>query len=93
MLGVVLAQLGEGDLYHPICFASRKLSFAKKNYTTIEREGLAMVYVLHKFRNYLLGGHFKIFIDHSSLKYLVNKPMLGAEYVYDYSSFRNLILR
>jgi hypothetical protein len=35
------------------------------NYTTTEREGLAMVYALQKFRNYLLGGHFKMFIDHS----------------------------
>ena len=35
-LGVVLAQPGEGDLDHPIEFASRKLSFAEINYTTIE---------------------------------------------------------
>jgi hypothetical protein len=37
-----------------------------------------MVYALQKFRHYLLGGHFKIFIDHSALKYLVNKPVLGG---------------
>jgi hypothetical protein len=37
-----------------------------------------MVYTLHKFRHYLLGKHFKMFIDHSTLKYLVNKPMLGG---------------
>jgi hypothetical protein len=43
-----------------------------------EREGLAMVYVLHKFRHYLLGGHFKMFTDHSVLKYLVNKLALGG---------------
>jgi hypothetical protein len=36
-----------------------------------------MVYALQKFRHYLLGGHFKMFIDHSSLKHLVNKPVLG----------------
>jgi hypothetical protein len=35
-----------------------------------------MVYALQKFRHYLLGGHFKMFTDHSTLKYLVNKPML-----------------
>ena len=43
-----------------------------------EREGLAMVYSLQKFRHYLLGGHFKMFIDHSALQYLVNKPVLGG---------------
>ena len=78
MLGVILAQPGEGDLDHLISFASRKLSFSQKNYMTIEREGLAMVYALQKFRNYLLGGHFKMFTNHSALKYLVNKSLLGG---------------
>jgi hypothetical protein len=35
-----------------------------------------MVYTLQKFRNYLLGSHFKFFTDHSVLKYLLNKPIL-----------------
>jgi hypothetical protein len=48
------------------------------NYTTTEREGLAMVYALQKFRHYLLGGHFEMFTDHSTLKYLVKKPVLGG---------------
>jgi hypothetical protein len=32
-LGTVLSQLGEGDIYHPIAFSSRKLSTAEQNYT------------------------------------------------------------
>ena len=37
-LGIILAQSGEGNIDHPISFASRKLSTAeKKNYTTTER--------------------------------------------------------
>ena len=75
-LGIILAQPRDGGIDHPIAFASRKLSSAERNYTTIEREGLAMVYALQKFRHYLLGSHFKMFIDHSTLKYLVSKPML-----------------
>jgi hypothetical protein len=77
-LGVVLAQPGAGDIDHPLVFSSRKLSTTKINYTTTEREGLAMVYALQKIFHYLLGGHFKMFIDHSALKYLVNKPVLGG---------------
>jgi hypothetical protein len=77
-LGVVLAQLGIGDIDHPLAFSSRKLSTTDINYTTIEREGLAMVYALQNFRHYLLGGHFKMFTDHSTLKYLVNKRVLGG---------------
>ena len=37
-----------------------------------------MVYALQKFRHYLLGSHFKMFTYHSTLKYLVNKPILGG---------------
>lgn len=55
----------------------RKLSKAKKNYSTTEREGLAMVYALQKFQHYLLGGHFKMYTDHYTLNYLVNKHVLG----------------
>jgi hypothetical protein len=77
-LGVVIAQPGARYIDHLLAFASRKLSTTEINYTTTEREGLAMVYTLQKFHHYLLGGHFKIFTDHSALKYLVNKPMLGG---------------
>ena len=32
-LGVILMQLGEGEIDHPISFSSRKLSTAENNYT------------------------------------------------------------
>ena len=38
-----------------------------------------MVYVLQKFKHHLLGKHFKMFIDHSTLKYIVNKLVLGGD--------------
>ena len=38
-----------------------------------------MVYVLQKFRHYLLGVHFKMFTNHSALKYLVSKLVLGGK--------------
>ena len=78
-LGVVLAQPGEGNLDHPIEYASRKLSFVERNYTMTESKGLVMVYSLQKFRHYLLGGHFKMFTNHSTLQYLVNKLVLGGD--------------
>jgi hypothetical protein len=55
VLDAVLAHIGEGKLDHPIAFASRKLSTAENNYTRTEREGLEMVYALHKFRHYFWG--------------------------------------
>lgn len=72
-LGVVLVQPGGGDIDQPIAFASQKLSKVKRNYSTMKQEGLAMVYALQKFRLYLLGVHFKVFMNHFVLKYLVNK--------------------
>jgi hypothetical protein len=90
-LGAILAQPGTWELDHPIAFFSKKLSKSEKNYNTIEREGLAMVYVLQKFRHYLLGKYFRMFTDHSSLKYLVNKPVLGGGgFVDGYCCSRNL---
>jgi hypothetical protein len=81
-LGAVLAQPGEGDIGHPLAFSSRNLSTAEINYTTTQREGLAMVYALQKFRHYLLGGHFKNFTNHFALKYLVKKPVLWGVNMY-----------
>ena len=46
MLGVVLTHADQGEMDHPIVFASRKLSKAENNYSKIEHEGLALVYTL-----------------------------------------------
>ena len=35
-----------------------------------------MMYALQKFKHFLLEQHFKMFIDHSALRYPVNKPVL-----------------
>ena len=78
-LGAVLTQASEGELDHPIAFASRNLSKAEKNYSMTKCKGLAMVYMLQKFKHYLLGGHFKMYIDHSALQYLINKPVLQGK--------------
>ena len=66
-IGCVLAQPGEHKLDYPISFASRQLNDAEINYTTTEREGLAMVYAVKKFRHYLLANQFIFFVDHQAL--------------------------
>jgi hypothetical protein len=52
-------------------YSSKLLNSTERNYTTIEREALAMVYALHKFRHYLLGNIFTFFLDHMALVYLL----------------------
>ena len=73
-LGVVLTQPGEHQKDYPIYFASRQFNEAEANYTVTEREALAMVYSVKKFRYYLLANPFKFFVDHQALVYLVNRP-------------------
>lgn len=73
-IGCILAQQGEGTMDFPICYASHQLNSAEKNYTTIESEGLGMVYVVKKFQHYLLANTFLFFTNHQALLCLVNKP-------------------
>jgi hypothetical protein len=62
-------------------YASRLLNLAKRNYTTIERETLVMVYALHKFKHHLLGNQFVFYVNHMALVYLVNKPKVFGKIV------------
>jgi hypothetical protein len=77
VLNTVLSQPGEGELDHPVAFASWRLSNAQKNYTTTKMEGLEMVYSLQKFKHYLLGSHLKMYTNHYALRYLLNKLVFG----------------
>ena len=71
-IGAVLGQREYGKPY-VVYYASKTLNEAQRNYTTIEKELLAVVYALDKFRAYLVGLDIIIFIDHSALKYLLTK--------------------
>ncbi|RVW86548.1 Retrovirus-related Pol polyprotein from transposon 17.6 [Vitis vinifera] len=53
-VGAVLGQREDGKPY-VVYYASKTLNDAQKNYTTTEKELLAVVFALDKFRNYLLG--------------------------------------
>jgi hypothetical protein len=77
-LGALLSKIREGDIDHPISFASRKLSTSENNHTATKHEGLEMVYALHNVRHYLLGFYFNMYTNHYVLKYLVNKPISGG---------------
>ena len=50
-----------------ICYASKTLIEAQINYTTMEKELLAVVYALEKFRPYILGSKIIIYTDHAAL--------------------------
>ncbi|KAH9750082.1 hypothetical protein KPL71_013739 [Citrus sinensis] len=56
-----------------IYYASKTLDSAQMNYSTIEKELLAVVFALNKFRSYLLGSKSVVFTDHAAVRYLMSK--------------------
>ncbi|GFV63426.1 retrovirus-related Pol polyprotein from transposon 297 [Trichonephila clavipes] len=63
--------LGEDKEEHPVEFASRLLNPAKRNYSTTEREALAVVWAVNKFRGYIDGASITVSSDHQPLRWLM----------------------
>ena len=68
-VGAVLTYIFRDSSERPVYYISRTLSPAEKNYAHIEKEGLAVIFVVKKLHQYLYGHVFKIITDH--------KPLLG----------------
>ena len=79
-------------------FASQSLTSAEKNYAQLEKEGLAVVFGVKGFHQYLYGRRFVIYSDHKPLKHLFSEdrpvPQLASARIqrwahllsaYDYS--------
>jgi len=56
---------------HPIAYFNKALSSKHHNLSTYEKELMAVVLAVKKWRPYLLRRHFIIKTDHFSLKYLL----------------------
>ena len=56
-----------------MCYASKTLIEAQINYTTTEKEIVAVIYALEKFRPYILGSKIIIYTNHAALKYLLSR--------------------
>lgn len=68
-LAAVLIQ-GEGDDEKVIAYASRSVSSAEKNYSATEKECLAVLFGIDKYRPYVEGSKFTVVTDHYSLLWL-----------------------
>jgi hypothetical protein len=67
-IGATLMQGG-----HPIIFESRKLSQPERLYSIYDKEMLAIMHALTKFRSYLVGNKFVVKTDHNILNYFLEQ--------------------
>jgi hypothetical protein len=68
------------EMAHPVAYDSYQLNDAEKNYPTHEKELLAIVKVLKKWRSHLLGARFEVYTDHCTLKHFqAQKEMLRCQ--------------
>ena len=78
VIGCALTQFDTDGAERVICYQSRQLQAAERNYPVHDKELLAMKYALAKFRVYLLGDRpFVVYPDYSSLCTAVNSPQLS----------------
>ena len=71
-MGAVLGQRTE-KIFKAIYYANKTFNEAQENYSTIEKEMLAMVFACEKFRPRILGSHVVIHTNHAVIKYLMEK--------------------
>ena len=69
-IGAVLSHVNEDGEEKPIAYSSCSLAPAEKKYAQLEKEGLAIVFGVKKFHQYLYGRRFTICSDHRSLQHL-----------------------
>ena len=72
VIGGVLGQRKECNPF-VIYYASRTLNSAQMNYTTTEKELLAVIFALDKFRSYLISSSTIVYFDHDIVRYLMSK--------------------
>lgn len=62
----------------PIEYFSKSLNVAQINYSTTQKELLALVLAIDRFQHYIWGKHFVVYTDHAALTYLFNQNKPGS---------------
>ena len=75
-IGAVLSHCLPNGSERPVAFASRTLSPAETRYSQIEKEGLACVFEVKRFHNYLAGRRFSLCTDHKPLMSLCKEEQM-----------------
>lgn len=62
-------------------YASQRLNMVEQNYLTTEYKALAIIYVVKKYKHYLLRNRFQFVVDHDMLLRLVNQLIITNQIV------------
>lgn len=62
----------------PIAYFSKSLTKSQQNYSVTERELLAVILSVQRFRHYVLGSELEIVTDHSAILGLINNPTVSG---------------
>lgn len=76
-IGAVLGQEEDKKPY-TIYYISKNLSPTELNYIVTEKEFLAVIHIVNKFRHYITGYPIVLYTNHSAIKYLANKPITNG---------------
>lgn len=89
-IGAVLSHIVDGQ-ERPVAYASRSLTPAEQNYGQLDREGLALVFGVGRFYNYLFGRHLFLVTDNSPLSKIISHnralPKMTTARLLRYASF------
>ena len=84
-LGAVLSHRESNGQEQPIAYTSRSLGAAEERYSQLEKEGLAIIFGVKRFHQYLFGRCFSILSDHKPLQHIFkatsSTPTMASAYI------------
>ena len=90
-IGAVLSQEGEDGKIHPVAFLSTRMDEAERNYEIYDKEMLAVIKALKKWRHHLMGSKLpvKVYSDHKNLTYFKRPQDLSPRQARWYTKLLN----